>query len=236
MPAVKPAPGRIVLEGGQRCKAGNELAAWCFGDGTAVHADSPDLAVLEIVEQLAVLVVAHVPSPDDFGGVNVGGVVDPFVEGVGVGVGFVIDDDKMTTRQSLDHLFVGGAGNCYGAAVVPSWRPMGEDVDVELSRGGSQHEHQQAGWKNRTAEKQPEGPAAKLEATDASRGKKDGCNQQRRGGRGIMREPIDFDGDARDGNQSSPKEKAKSPIAPELPPVSEHCERRQEERERQQRP
>jgi hypothetical protein len=41
--------------------------------------DRPDVAIFEIIQQLLILAVAHVPSPDDFRGVDIRRVINPFV-------------------------------------------------------------------------------------------------------------------------------------------------------------
>src|SRR5216117_2016426 len=72
---------------------------WRQGGWRFVSVEEPYFSSCEIAQYLLILLVAHVARPDNFGMVNIRGVVNPLP--VHIVTGPVAHDDQVLTRKAL---------------------------------------------------------------------------------------------------------------------------------------
>ena len=104
--------------------------------GQGVSIDEPHFAVLEVVDQLLVLLRAHVVGPNNLGIVYVGCVVNP--TGSGVVVRAVVDEDEMASGAAVHFGLNAGASPELGPGRAPGFGQRSV-LQVKHGRGRAQH-------------------------------------------------------------------------------------------------
>ena len=104
------------------------------GGRGGVGGEEPDVAGGEVVEEGREVGAGEVAGPDDFGVVNVGGVVDPFL--VSEMIGSITNDDEMIAGHVVECADEAGAHDAWQAGIeIRDFRCAGDGGTVVLLAG-----------------------------------------------------------------------------------------------------
>src|SRR5579871_37803 len=110
----------------------------------------PCAAVVKVLDESAIADRIQIASPNDLGGIDVGAVVDPFLEEVVTGL--ITDDGELGSGLLFQESLNTGALGIAGACVIPGHGPIGRHEESERLRADAKDDHGHAEHGNAAGE------------------------------------------------------------------------------------